>query len=200
MILAEPNPELVPEERKAALHAEYMAQIAELPPPRITFSQKFQAISHIISRRLTRTAIINDLITVSITILLTLIMTALILNYAAQDTLPGDFLYGVKRISENTRISFTFSEIRRAELETTLNQTRLAEIQQLIQLKRAAVVEFRGVIETRTENLWIIEGLIILLSDDTIVEGDPREGDPVEIIGLLRTNSVLVADTITLIK
>jgi hypothetical protein len=191
---------LVPEERKAALHAEYMARAAELPAVSPTLGEKVQAVFRIARRRQTRQAVLNDLITVTITIILTLTMTGLVLNYLAHDTIPGDFLYGVKRFSENIQLPFAFSQGRRATLTDKFNQRRLAEIEQLLKLKRVAVVEFKGNLETKAENLWIIEGFTIVLSIDTHIEGDPREGDKVEVIGLLGTNNVLVADTIKAVE
>lgn len=200
-LLADPNPQLVPAERKLALRAEYLKQVAELPaisPP--TFGEKGRAIVRIARRRLTRQAVLSDFITIVITVVLTLLMAALILNYLAVDTIPGDFLYGVKRFSENVQLSFAFNEERRTELMDRFNQNRLTEIEQLIEQNRAAVVQFRGVLETKGENLWVIEGHTVFLPTDIVIEGDPKEGDTVEVIGLLRTNNVLVADTIKLVE
>jgi hypothetical protein len=200
-VLADPNPELIPEERKKVLRTEYLKQVAELPAiSSPTFSEKTQAIFRVIRKRLTRKAVLNDLITITITIILTLLMAALLLNYLAVDTLPGDFLYGAKRISENAQLSFAFSEERRADLENSFHQRRLKEIEQLIEQNRAAVVQFRGVLETKGENLWVIEGYTIFLPTDIEIEGNVQEGDIVEVMGLLRTNNVLVADTIRVIE
>lgn len=200
-ILADPNPSLIPEERKSALRTEYMRQLAELPTiPAPSLGQKTQAVLRIARRRLTREVILNDLVTVSITIVLTLLMVALTLNYLALDTIPGDFLYGVKRVSEAAQLSFAFNQARQADLEERFNQRRLAEIEQLIQQHRAAVIQFRGVLETKGENLWIVAGRTIFLPDDVRIEGDIQEGDTVIVIGFLRTNSVLVADTIKLVE
>jgi hypothetical protein len=200
-ILADPNPELIPEERKVALRTEYMKQVAELPAiSSPTFGEKTQAIFRVIRKRLTRKAVLNDLITITITIILTVLMAALLLNYLSVDTLPGDFLYGAKRISENAQLALAFGEERRTELENRFNQRRLREIEQLIEQNRAAVVQFRGVLETKGENLWVIEGYTIFLPTDIEIENNVQEGDIVEVIGLLRTNNVLVADTIRVVK
>ena len=195
-LLADPKPELVPEERKAALRAEYMAQAADLKPVSPSFTDKLQAVSRIAKRRLSRKAVLNDLLTISITVILTLVMVALVLSFVSRDTLPGDFLYGVKRLSENVQIMFTTDEAQ-TELESTFNQRRLNEIEQLIQQQRAAVVQFKGTLETKGENLWVIEGHTVFLPQDVVVTGNPEEGDMVEITGFLRTNNVLVADSIT---
>lgn len=196
VVLADPKPELVPEERKAALKAEYLAQAAKLPPAHPSRAEQMRAAWHVIKRRLTPKAVLSDLATVTITVLLTLTMAALVLSYAAQDTIPGDWLYGVKQVSEQTRLLFTFDPADKQALRDEFNQKRLAEIDQLILQKRAAVVRFSGILETKGANLWVIEGLPVFLPNDVVVEGDPQEGDRVSVVGFLRTNNVMVADTI----
>lgn len=198
MVLADPNPTLVPEERKDALRTQYLAQAAALPPVSPTFGDKIRAVTHITRRRLTRGALFNDLVTVGLTVGLTLIMTALIISFAARDSLPGDLLYSAKRISENIRLSLTFDDRQRTELTNMLNHERIAEIEQLIRLDRTAVVQFKGVLDTRGENLWVIEGLTVFLPEEgLVIHGDPQEGDVVDVVGFLRINNVLIADTIS---
>ena len=196
-VLADPKPELIPEERKSALRDEYMKQVSELPAISLpTFGEKAQAVFRIFRRRLTREAVLNDLFTIIVTIVLTLLMVTLVLNYLAVETLPGDFLYGVKRSSENVQLLLTFNQKRQAELEDEFNQRRLQEIEKLLEQNRAAVVQFKGILETKGENLWVIEGHTVLLPTDIQIEKDIREGDTIEIVGFLRTNGVLVADII----
>lgn len=195
-LLADRRPELVPEERKAALKAEYLAQATQLPAVHPSRTEQMQAAWHVIKRRLTPKAVLSDLATVAITVVLTLAMAALVLNFAAQDTLPGDWLYGVKEVSEQTQLLLTFDATDRQALREEFNQKRLAEIEQLISQKRAAVVRFSGTLETKGENLWVIESLPVFLPNDVIVEGDPQEGDRVAVVGFLRTNNVMVADSI----
>ncbi|MBN1993507.1 MAG: hypothetical protein JW953_12475 [Anaerolineae bacterium] len=201
-VLADPNPKLVPEERKSALRAMYMQQIATLPSLSApTFWEKTQAIFRIMQRRLTPTAVLNDLATIIITVLLTLVMAALIVNYLATDAIPGDFLYGAKRFSETVQLSFAPNEGRQTELREKFNQRRLQEIEQLIEQNRAAVVQFRGILETKGDNLWVVAGHTIFLPPDIEIEKNIHEGDTVEIIGLLRANNrVLIADTISVVK
>ncbi|MBN1217941.1 MAG: hypothetical protein JXM69_03345 [Anaerolineae bacterium] len=200
-VLADPNPALAPEQTKSALRDEYLRQVAELPMvPMPSFGEKIGAVFRIINKRLTHRAILNDLVTISITVFLTLLMAGLLLNYLAVDTLPGDFLYGVKRISENVQFALTFDEDRRVELNEKFNQRRLREIEQLIEQNRAAVVQFQGVLETKGENLWVVEGHPVFLPDDIKIDREAQEGDTVEVIGLLHANNVLVADTIKVLR
>jgi hypothetical protein len=200
-VLTDPNPVPAPAEKKAALRAEYIKQVAELPA--ITpapFRGKVRAIIKVIKRRTTREAVLKDIITVTITIILTLFVVALTLNYLAANTIPSDFLYGVKRISEDIQLSLTISPERKAELEEEFNQRRLQEIEELIEQNRAAVIQFQGILETKGENLWIVEDHTIFLPNDISIEGEIEEGDTVEVMGLLRSNNVLIADTIKLVR
>ena len=195
-VLADPNPELVPEERKAALRTEYLEQAAELPPVPPTYGEKVRAVARIIRRRTNREAVISDLITVALTIILTLAMVGVILNFTATDSIPGDLLYGVKRASENIRLILPKSEERQQALLEEFNKRRINEIDKLVEENRVAVVEFRGILEAKGETIWIIEGYNISLPEDIDIEGNPQEGDRVEVIGLLRTNNLIVADSI----
>ena len=196
MLLADPNPALVPEERKRALKEEYLAQIATLPPRHPSFSDKITAAIHIAKKRVTRKAVLSDFFTISVTVVLTLIMAVAILAYTAQDSLPGDLLYGVKQATEQTRLFFTFDQNQHTLLRERFNQQRLDEIDQLILLNRAAIVSFFGTLETKGENLWVIEGLPVFLPEDADIDDKLQEGDMVEVIGILKSNNVLVADTV----
>ena len=201
MVLTDPKPELVPAEKKAALRAEYMQQVAELPA--ITpapFRKKVRAITRVVKRRTTGSAVLKDLSTITITVVLTLVMVAVTLSFLSANTIPGDFLYDTKRMYEDIQFALTLSPERRAVLAEEFNQRRLTEIEQLIEQNRAAVIQFRGVLETKSHNLWIVENHTIFLPNDIRIEGNIQEGDTIEVTGLLRSNNVFVADAITLVK
>lgn len=196
-LVTDPQPQAVPEERKQALRAQYLAEAVELSPVSPTLTEKGQAILNIMRRRFSRRAMLNDLVTVGVTIVLTLVMSFLVLSYAAQDSLPGDMLYTVKRVTESARLALTFEKDSRAALVETFKHTRILEIEELIRQKRAAMVDFNGILETKGENLWVIEGLTVFVPEDIgNLEADLQEGDPVEVIGLLRTNTILLAESI----
>jgi len=48
------------------------------------------------------------------------------------------------------------------------------------------------------ENLWIVEGYTILLSEETTISGKIQEGETVKIFGQIQNNQVLVANMISL--
>ena len=77
---------------------------------------------------------------------------------------------------------------------------RLVELEQLLEQNKAAVIQFRGTVETKGKDLWIVEKHTILVPGDVEIDANIQEGDVVEVIGLLRTNNVLVADTIKLVR
>lgn len=200
-VLADPQPDLLPADRKAALRAEYLKQAAELsegqPWP---VTQKIRAVVQVVKKRTTPTAVLNDAVTIIVTILATLILLTTALYFLSLPAIPGDFLYNVKRSAENVQLSLSFSQADREQLTTEFNQRRLTEIEQLIEQNRAAVIEFRGTVQTVGDNLWIVENHTVFLPNDITIPENVREGDVVYVIGLLRTNNVLVADTIMLVK
>jgi hypothetical protein len=196
MLLADPKPELLPETQKETLRNQYLAQVADLPPHHPSLVEKINATMHVMRKRLTAGALLSDLFTIAITVILTLVMAIAVLSYAAQDSLPGDVLHGIKLATEQTRLALTADTTQKERLRQQFNQGRLDEIQQLVALDRAAIVRFSGTLETKGESLWVIAGLPVFIPDDAQVDNSVREGDTVEIVGLLRSNNVLVADTL----
>ena len=74
------------------------------------------------------------------------------------------------------QLSLTFDPERKAELEEEFNQHRLEEIEKLIEQNRAAVIQFKGILETKGENLWIVEDHTIFLPNDISIEDEIVEG------------------------
>ncbi|QJY46305.1 DUF5667 domain-containing protein [Pseudonocardia broussonetiae] len=59
-------------------------------------------------------------------------------NFASRNALPGDALYAMKRISEDTGLAFTFDDTERAQRYLALATTRLDEVERLVQAGAAA--------------------------------------------------------------
>ena len=77
---------------------------------------------------------------------------------AAQDSLPGDTLYGVKRASERIQVAFSSDP---ETLEQQLAQRRIDETKRVIELGREVEVQFTGVIGAVTNDIIMIDGLLI---------------------------------------
>lgn len=56
--------------------------------------------------------------------------------FASRDALPGDTLYGVKRVAESAGTALTFDDAARAARHLELASTRLNEVEQLVDDKR----------------------------------------------------------------
>ncbi len=201
-VLADPDPVLVPAEQKAALRNKYLQEVATLPAvPKPSGNEKVQAIYHVLKRRLTPQAVLSDLLTVLITALLTIVLSLLLLRYAAIDTIPGDPLYSLKRIEENTRLWLTPDDSTdQQRLEQTFNQRRLDEVERMTELSRIGLVNFVGVLESRGQNLWVVESYPVIITEDSTIQGNPQIGDRIEVVGFLRSNRNLLAETIRVVE
>ncbi|MDM8527515.1 DUF5667 domain-containing protein [Anaerolineales bacterium HSG24] len=200
-ILTEPNPVLVPIEQKANLRAKYMAEVATLPQPSTPpLTERLQAAYHIARRRLTREALLSDLLTIAITTMLTIIMTLLLVNYAAIDAIPGDLLYRFKRMSENIQLTLSWSDENDLALQEKFSQRRLYEVEELLSQDRSGQVEFTGAVENQGKRLWLIEGYPVILPAEMTLDPAIQLGSRVHVMGFLRTNRDLVADEITLVE
>lgn len=62
-------------------------------------------------------------------------------NFASRDALPGDALYAMKRISENTGLAFTFDDQERALRHLQLATTRVDEVERLLATRDGAAVD-----------------------------------------------------------
>jgi len=79
----------------------------------------------------------------------------------AQDSIPGDRLYGVKRWSEQVRLSIANDD---TNLRQEFAQRRIDETRQVVQRQRQVRVEFAGVIEGIKDTSLTIAGLQVELS------------------------------------
>jgi hypothetical protein len=111
----------------------------------------------------------------------------------AEQSLPGDELYGVKRLTENAR---TVLLPDTAEIFT---QRRFDEARQLVNLGRAAELTLTGEIDSLTGTTLLMQGLTIITEDSP--EGAAlRPGMRVEILvqstvlGELRAQEIRVLD------
>lgn len=115
-------------------------------------------------------------------------------SLAAEGSLPGDSLYGLKRLTENMRLTLLDEG-----LQEVFAQRRIDEIQQLEALQRVAEVDFTGVVEDIDGTDWRIAGLAIVVSDDVPGADGIGVGDRVHVYGQTTATASLSATEIQLL-
>lgn len=101
---------------------------------------------------------------------------------AAAGSLPGDALYPLKRGWQDARLALAAPVIR-AELEIEFEQEYVREINQLYQAGRVEQVNFKGVVTAKNATLWNVSGLLVIVTDETLVEGEILPGARVQVWG-----------------
>lgn len=113
-------------------------------------------------------------------------------SLAAESSLPGDPLYGLKRLTENLRSVGGFS--------FDFDQRRIDEIRQLQALQRAAQVTFSGDVEEIQVAVWRVAGLSLDLRPETVVQAGIKVSDRVQVRAETHNDGRLVAQQILLIE
>ena len=114
----------------------------------------------------------------------------------SQNSLPGDTLYGAKTFTEGLQKSLFDSD----DLETSFNQRRIQEIQQLLALGRSQEVAFNGMISSQTGTNWVIASLPVVVPNDVATATSTRVGDQVTVVASTSTTSVLTALSIQVLE
>ena len=110
---------------------------------------------------------------------------------AAENSLPGDALYGVKRLSENARSSIIGEQF---------GGRRLDEIRVLLALKREGDVDFSGKVEQIDGVHWRVAGLEVQVGAATHVAEGAALGDNVHVSAHTTVQGDLIALNITLLE
>lgn len=118
----------------------------------------------------------------------------------AQRSLPGQPLYGLKRVVENVRLSLTLDPQDRVQLLETYNEQRRTETRLLLQQNEVARVSFTGVVETASETDLTLAGLTLQLTAQTQVNGILAVGARVTVDAMTQPPDRLTALSITVIE
>jgi LysM repeat protein len=116
---------------------------------------------------------------------------------AAESSLPGDPLYGYKRLTEGARLALPGDHDSLAE---QFAQRRVDEIRQLLAIDRAESVDFSGVVEAIAGAQWQVVGLSLNVPDGTPDSAVIRVNDFVAVQAFTTTEGTLTAEQITLIE
>lgn len=100
---------------------------------------------------------------------------------ASANSLPGDALYPVKRMAEEFQLVFTVNPQAKAQLQQELDQRRRDEAVAVVSSHRVADLSFRGSVEEASPSQWVVSGVVVFISPQTIIEGDLGLGDLVRV-------------------
>ena len=108
-------------------------------------------------------------------------------------SLPGDWLYPLKRFGEQTRLWLADSSRQRFELELSFDQQRLAEVQSLVQRQRPAEVDFSGGLSQLQATECTVGGLKVSIPPDARLVGGIQQGYYVNVQAELQVDGSLWA-------
>ncbi len=125
------------------------------------------------------------------TLVASLLIAFAVLFGAAENSLPGDPLYGVKRFTENARTSLIGQQFA---------ARRLDEIRALEALKRPADVQFSGTVEQIEGTSWRVEGLEMQVAAGTTGAALVVVSDAIQVSAQTSAQGDLTASAITLLN
>src|SRR5262249_5542415 len=110
-----------------------------------------------------------------------LVVTLLVfvgLGLLAESSLPGDWLYGLKRFTENVRMLAGGNA-----LQTPFARRRIDEVASLLAQKHAADVVFDGELEGVNGADWRVAGIPVVVASNTPGAPSVNIGDLIEVQG-----------------
>jgi hypothetical protein len=129
-------------------------------------------------------------------IILVLIFGGLSSAVVSAQALPGDSLYPVKLITEQTRLFLTKDPTNRLKLEQSYDQERRQEVQALIQRSRSTPVKFTGGLRAMNPGEWLVDNVRVEITPETQVVGNIEVGYYVEVQGVLQSDGKVAASLV----
>ena len=130
-------------------------------------------------------------------IILLVLASVIVALVASTWALPGEVLYPLKRLIEDTRLELTKVPSQRLELEETFDQVRLEEVESIMGQSRSELVEFSaGLSEVGPNGEWLVGDINVLIQPDTEVIGQVNLGTYVTVYGMLETDGSVTAGRI----
>ena len=113
-------------------------------------------------------------------------------SITSANSLPGDPLYGVKRVSERVRLFLTLGADNRADLQDRYDEIRIEEVKQVIEQKREVDVRFAGVVDSVEGDTIIVGGISINLPPDATAGERPVIGAEVQVVARTQDDGVVM--------
>jgi uncharacterized membrane protein YgcG len=118
---------------------------------------------------------------------------------AAEGSVPGQPLYGLKRFGETIRLSLAGNAAKQQLLED-FGMRRRQEVNHLLRRGDQELVAVTGRIETVVGPDIVFEGLTVQINPETGVDGKLEVGALVQVIGLTQPPDRLVAATVIVLQ
>ncbi len=126
-------------------------------------------------------------------VIASLVLIAGILHVLAQRSLPGDPLYGLKRIEEQVWLALTLDPVERRLVEETLTARRWEEYRALAQRRGSGTVTWEGRIEAIEGTTWRIGGVPVEIFPETEILGPAALGQKAMVTAFLGPEGQLIA-------
>ena len=123
-----------------------------------------------------------------------LLLTSGVTVGASTPSLPGDRLYPIKLTAQRAQLALTFDADRRQILQEKYDLQKLQEIRHVLSTERRTDVEFQGILQEKTDQLWQVGGLSVIVNSDTQISGIPKTDSLVLVKGYLPGDGSIVAE------
>ncbi len=132
-------------------------------------------------------------------ILLAVLLAAASLNglvVASAQSLPGDALYPLKRVTERVTMQLAPAPQMRHQAEMAYIQRRIEEVNQLIRAGRIEPVSFEGTLVRQSADTWLVDNVPVQIDGLTRFSGDVSPGALLEIEGVIQPDGRVQADEV----
>jgi hypothetical protein len=115
---------------------------------------------------------------------------------ASANAIPGDALYPVKRSVEDIRLKLAPDVKDKATIQKEFSSRRIKETEILLSEKRIETVEFEGQVSDQLPDGWLVAGIPVRMTGQTIIEGELSVGVQVEVQGHTQSDGSVLAELI----
>lgn len=118
---------------------------------------------------------------------------------ASAKAIPGDPLYSLKLVTEQTRLLLTRDPAHRLDLEQTFEEERAEEIREMVNKSITDEVNLVGPLNRMAEDgNWLVADVIVLVMPGTELLGNIQPGFVVEAHGFLQPDGSILAEWVQL--